>query len=540
MTTHTSTPWTTADSPTSGKPLNRRESTEVCVIGAGIAGLSVAYQLTRAGKQVIVLDAARVGAGQTSLTTAHLATAVDDRYYVLQEIHGEDGIRTIAESHAAAIDMIERVVTRENIRCGFTRLEGYLFLPPDGDARTLQRELAASHRAGLNDVTYLDRVPGTRIDLGPCLRFSRQAQFHPLEYINGLSRAIVRERGRIFSDMRVTEIAGNGESDGGNGGGGRGGGASGQSARMRISTEGGVIIDAADVVIATNSPIGGFVGIHLKQSPYATYAIAIRIPTGSVPRALYWDTGESDGGHGDAYHYVRLFSSEDSNGGFASSSREDLLIVGGEDHKTGEADDGEIRFARLEAWARERLGVTGDVIHHWTGQVMEPVDGVAYIGRAGDDDSHTYLVTGDSGMGMTHGAMAGLILTDLILGRENPWANLYDPSRKRLQTAPTWLKENFDVAVQFAKRFIGGELTSLEALAPGEGGVVRRGLHRIAAYRDLNGLVHERSAVCTHLGCPVSWNPTEKGWDCPCHGSKFDPYGKVTNGPATEDLKRAG
>lgn len=536
MTTRTSTPWTTANGPTSGKPLNRRESTDVCVIGAGIAGLSVAYQLTRAGRQVIVLDAARVGAGQTSLTTAHLASAVDDRYYVLQEIHGGDGIRTIAESHAAAIDTIERIVARENIRCGFTRLDGYLFLPTGGDVRILQRELAASHLAGLADVTYLNRVPGTRVDLGPCLRFGRQGQFHPLEYIRGLATAIVRERGRIFSDLRVTEIEREGEGDGG----GR------KSAGMRVSTEGGLIIDADDVVIATNSPIGGFVGIHLKQSPYATYAIAIRIPAGSVPRALYWDTGESDGGlgghvgHGGAYHYARLFSSDDSNGGYASASREDLLIVGGEDHKTGEADDGEARFARLETWARERFGVTGDVVHHWSGQVMEPVDGVAYIGRAGDDDSHTYVVTGDSGMGMTHGTMAGLILTDLILGRENSWAELYDPSRKRLQTAPSWLKENFDVAVQFAKRFIGGELTSLDALAPGEGGVVRRGLHRIAAYRDKDGLVHESSAVCTHLGCPISWNPTEKGWDCPCHGSKFDPYGKVTNGPATEDLKPVG
>ncbi|HYG65040.1 MAG TPA: FAD-dependent oxidoreductase, partial [Thermoanaerobaculia bacterium] len=214
----------------------------------------------------------------------------------------------------------------------------------------------------------------------------------------------------------------------------------------------------------------------------------------------------------------------------------DVLIVGGEDHKTGQADDTKERHVRLEAWARVRFPRMGPVDFTWAGQVMETIDGLAFIGRNPMDKDNVYIVTGDSGMGMTHGTIAGILLTDLILGRDNRWATLYDPARKTLRAAGEYAKEALNMAAQYSDWVTGGDVGSTDEIAPDSGAVVRRGLAKVAVYRDANGVLHERLAVCTHLGCIVSWNTSEKTWDCPCHGSRFDRFGKVLNGPANRDL----
>jgi Rieske Fe-S protein len=249
--------------------------------------------------------------------------------------------------------------------------------------------------------------------------------------------------------------------------------------------------------------------------------IAARVAAGSVPRALYWDTA-------DPYHYVRL----------RRLPGHDLLIVGGEDHKTGQAHDGDERLARLEAWAAQHFPELERIEFRWSGQVMEPVDGVAFIGRNAGDADNVYVATGDSGMGMTHGTIAGILLPDLIAGRESPWAALYDPSRKALRAPLEYAKENLNVAAQYAKDYLGaGEIASPDDLAAGEGGVLRRGFAKLAVFRDEQGSVHECSAVCPHLGCIVQFNAVEKTWDCPCHGSRFDSHGRVLVGPASRDLE---
>jgi Rieske Fe-S protein len=216
----------------------------------------------------------------------------------------------------------------------------------------------------------------------------------------------------------------------------------------------------------------------------------------------------------------------------------ELLVVGGEDHKTGQADDAGRRYARLEAWARERFPVIDDIAFRWSGQVMESIDGLAFIGRDGGSEQ-VYVVTGDSGMGMTHGTIAGMLLADLILGRENRWASLYDPTRTRLGAAAEFLKENVNVALQYAD-WVAGADGSLDAIPCGSGAVVRRGIARVAVYRDDGGTVHQLSATCPHLGCSVRWNSSEKTWDCPCHGSRFNARGHVLNGPANRDLAPHG
>jgi len=254
--------------------------------------------------------------------------------------------------------------------------------------------------------------------------------------------------------------------------------------------------------------------------------IAARIPRGTLTHALYWDTL-------DPYHYIRL---QEVDPLLDTRRTEELLIVGGEDHKTGQADDAEERFKRLEEWTRQRFPSIGNIEFRWSGQILEPVDYMAFIGRNPGTDQHIFIATGDSGNGITHGTIAGILLTDLILGRPNPWSKLYDPSRVTLRATPSFLRENVNVAGQYTDWVSGGDVDSYDNIAPGAGAVVRRGMKKIAVYRDDQGSIHELSAVCTHLYCIVAWNSIERTWDCPCHGSRFDPYGRVVNGPAITPL----
>ncbi|RPI01148.1 MAG: FAD-dependent oxidoreductase, partial [Zetaproteobacteria bacterium] len=249
-----------------------------------------------------------------------------------------------------------------------------------------------------------------------------------------------------------------------------------------------------------------------------------------VPTALHWDTL-------DPYHYVRIqpLSPEAGLTEPSGSEGQDVLIVGGEDHKTGQAEVQADPYARLESWTRLRFPMIREVKYRWSGQVLETIDGLAFIGRNPLDAPNVFIVTGDSGMGMTHGTIAGILLTDLILGRENPWAKLYDPSRKTLQALGRFLNENLNVAVQYGDWLTGGDVDSPAQIKPGAGAVIRRGLTKMAMYRDEQGALHEHSAVCPHLGGIVHWNDAEKTWDCPCHGSRFDRRGGVLNQPENRD-----
>jgi len=496
-------PWMASARGTRRTPLAEDLTADVCIVGAGIAGLSTAYQLTREGKSVVVLDDGEIAGGETGRTTAHLTHAMDDRYVELERLHGEKGARLAAESHTAAIDAIERIVRDERIECDFLRVDGYLFVPPGEDRALLERELEAAQRAGLTRVELVSRAPIAHYDTGPALRFPRQAQFHPLSYVTGLVQAILRDGGRIYTGTHVDAVEGGDEA--------------------YVGTSSGHRVRAGAIVVATNAPINSRVLIPARQGPYRTYVIGARVPRGSVVRALYWDTA-------DPYHYVRMA------GDLTNVSPSELLIVGGEDHKTGQADDAELRYERLESWARERFPDIDGIEFRWSGQVMEPVDALAFIGRNPLDKPNVFVATGDSGQGMTHGTIAGLLLADLIQGRENEWATLYDPSRVTLRAVGELAKEDLNFAAQYVDWMTRGEVSSLDAIPPDTGAIVRRGLIKVAVYRDERGELHERSAVCTHLGCIVGWNSGEKTWDCPCHGGRFDCYGRVVNGPPKHDL----
>jgi glycine/D-amino acid oxidase-like deaminating enzyme/nitrite reductase/ring-hydroxylating ferredoxin subunit len=482
--------------------LSSNATADVCIVGAGIAGLTTAYLLAREGHKVIVLDDGPIAGGETCRTTAHLVSALDDRFYNLERLHGAAGARLAGASHVAAIDAIERIVGDERIDCDFTRLDGYLFVPPGDDFRQLDRELAAAQRAGLMGVTLVERAPIESFDTGPALCFSRQGQFHVLNYLQGVAAAAKRAGARLHSGTRAIKIEG--------------------GKQARVETARGVV-SAGALVVATNSPVNDLVAIHTKQAAYRTFVVGARVPRGTMPQILAWDTA-------DPYHYLRLQRLDE---------RDDVLIVGGEDHKTGQANDGDERFARLEAWTRERFPTATRFEFRWSGQVMEPVDGLALIGRNPLDSDNVYIATGDSGNGMTHGTFAGMLLTDLIAGRDNPWARLYDPSRKTLGAIKEFVKENMNVAVQYGDLVTPGEVDDVSKISRGQGAILRRGLAKVAVFRDEQGQLHERSAVCTHLGCVVQWNALEKTWDCPCHGSRFHVDGHAVNGPAIEALGRA-
>ncbi|HKO30354.1 MAG TPA: FAD-dependent oxidoreductase [Nitrospiraceae bacterium] len=493
--------WMTTATVPSFFKLTANEQAEVIIVGAGIAGLTTAYLLGQAGKSVVVLDDGPIVSGETERTTAHLVTALDDRYVDLERLHGEKGAQLAAESHRAAIDQIEHIVHKERIDCDFERLNGYLFVPPGESTGILDRELAAAQRAGLLDLHMVLRAPFSSFNTGRTLCFPHQAQFHPLKYLAALSRAIIRDGGRIYTETHVAKIEG-GES-------------------ARIETMDGRTVTAGAVVVATNTPVNDLLAIHTKQAAYRTFVIGAAVPTGSITKGLYWDTSAP-------YHYVRLCRS--------ASIGMDVLIIGGEDHKTGQADDAENRYQRLEQWARTRFPMMTAIEFRWSGQVLETVDGLAFIGRNPLDEPNVYIATGDSGNGMTHGTIAGMLLTDLIQGRDNAWATLYDPARKTLGALNTFAKESLNMAAQYTDWVTSGDVTNDLLIPPGSGAVIRRGLKKFAVYCDDAGQRHERSAVCPHLGGIVAWNHSEKTWDCPCHGSRFDRFGKVVNGPAITDL----
>jgi glycine/D-amino acid oxidase-like deaminating enzyme/nitrite reductase/ring-hydroxylating ferredoxin subunit len=482
-------------------PLTQNTNAEICVVGAGITGLMCAYFLAKEGKNVVVIDDGEIGGGETCKTTAHITNVIDDRYYEVERLFGRETAKLACESETEAINAIERIIQEENIDCDFRRLDGYLFFTPDEKADVLQKEYESCVLAGL-DVVIEAKAPIDSFGNYPCLRFPNQAQFNPLKFLNGLCDAILKYGGKIYTGSHAESVE-DGE----------------QNAKVILSSK--VEITAGDVVVATNSPISDYVKMHLKQAPYMTYVIGFTVPENYIEDGLYWDDAEP-------YHYIRkYFDGED-----------DILIIGGEDTKTGQEENPDERFECLEQWANEHFPMIDLVKYKWSGQVMEPVDALSFIGKDPEMENHVYISTGDSGMGMTHAAISGMLLRDLILGRENKWAEIYDPKRVTLSAANEFIKEGANAVSQYVDYITPGDKSSIDDIKNDDGAIIRDGLSKMAVYRDEDGRVFKYSAVCTHLKCIVQWNSEEKTWDCPCHGSRFDKYGVVINGPALTNLEK--
>jgi len=510
----TQSPWPSA-SPGADVPVELDLRVPIAVVGAGIAGLSVAYELARRGHRAVVVDAHGPGGGETHNTTAHLASVIDDRFVHLEDWIGADGARLARESHAAAIDRIEETIARHDIPCGFRRVDGHLFAAPGRDKEDfLLAEWAAARRAGHTGAEWLDAVPlaGSALEGCPCIRFPNQATFDPGLYLNGLAEAVRGLGVPIFTHTRVTGWKREGKV-------------------VVLETERGPRIAAGRVVFACNDP---FVRLRYftVSTPYRTYAAAYEVAAGSAAAeedGLFWDTE-------DPYHYVRFAPHPDGSG-------RRMVIVGGEDHKTGHSPEHgtmEEAWGHLDAWTRVRLPFAGSLLRKWSGQVLETLDGLGLIGADPKEEGRVFLVSGDSGMGLTHGTLAGPLIADLIEGQQNDWARIYDPGRFPWKRAAHYLAENADIVAQYGRHLLPpASATTFPTGSNGSshGVIVRRDGEKIARARTEKGEVCELHAVCPHLGGPLTWNEAEGTWDCACHGSRFDAEGEVVNGPATSPLR---
>jgi glycine/D-amino acid oxidase-like deaminating enzyme/nitrite reductase/ring-hydroxylating ferredoxin subunit len=486
-------------------PLHQNLKFDVCVVGGGIGGISTAYLLQKSGKKVCVLDSQQIGMGQTARSTAQLSTVLDHRYYQLEHLHGLAGAKLAAESHLSALQLAQEIIHSEKIDCDFSMVPGYLFLGKNDSESILTKERAAAVRAGLTRTTLLHSIPGLTFKSGPALCFPNQIQLHPLKFLEGLLNAFTENGGQVFTKSPVTEIQ------------------SGEPAQ--VLTDLGYNISCQHVVVATHTPINDTFAIHTKQSAYRTYVIAAAIPKNKIPCMHLWDTEEP-------YHYVRVQENSDS-------LTHDFLLIGGEDHKTGQEKHPEEAYKKLDSWMRARFPEAEEIRHKWSGQIIEPVDGLAFLGNNPLDNKNIHVITGDSGNGMTHSLIGARLITDQILNHTNEWEKIYQPSRKSLRALPTFLRENANVALQYSDWMSAGDVGDENDIQKGEGAVVRKGAHLIACYRDEHGNTHSYHAICPHLGGIVRWNSLEKSWDCPCHGSRFDKHGRVIDGPACTSLKPA-
>ena len=470
---------------------------DVAIIGGGITGLTAAILLKERGKSVAVIEKDRVASGESGHTTAHLTEAIDARYYYVARAFNKDAARIVAQASRAAIEQIASFIDRLSIDCRFHRVPGYLYTESRNKVAELKKEAAAASEAGVS-ARFVEEVPLPFPTRGAVV-FDNQAQFHPREYLLALASRIPGDGSFLFDETFVTSIK-------------EGQPCVVETAAGRITAE--AIFQASDV------PIAGFNSVFMKDAPYRTYAIAYRSDE-KHPEGLFWDTA-------DPYHYTRW--QETDQGTF--------MIVGGADHKVGQETDTESCFDELTEYVSQRFGIEDPPDYRWSGQVIESADGLPFIGRSGE----IFVSTGYAGQGMTFGTVGGMIVADLITGRPNEWADLFDVKRMHARGA---MKDLVTENVDFPRRIIvdriarrNVETKDLFDVKAGEGKIVSVEGRKLAVHRDEGGRLHAVSSVCTHMKCDVAWNLAEKTWDCPCHGSRFGVDGGVIHGPAHEALQK--
>lgn len=490
--------WVATSQPTDYPTLAPDVTVDVAVIGAGITGITTALLLKETGATVALVDAGRVAAGATGYTTAKVTSLHGLVYADLLESFGEEGARAYGDANQAALERVARFVQERRIDCDFARRPAYTWTEDPGRVADIESEAEAAGRLGLPaSFTTETDLP---FDVRAAVRFDDQGLFHPRKYCLALAAAVPGDGSFVFEQTRVTDVS------------------TGDPCTVR--TERGDL-RAGHVVMATLLPFLDRGGFFATCHPTRSYALAVRVE-GPTTQGMYLSADSPT-------RSVRPHTTGDDT----------MLIVSGEGHKTGQDEDTTRRYSALEQWVRDRYPVRS-VEHRWSAQDFVPVDSVPYIGPLSRGSGNLYVATGLKKWGMTNGTLAAMLISDAILGRANSWASFFDANRVNLTTAGTELvKENLNVA----KRFVGDRLSSLTApsvddLKPGEGGVVRAGSERVAAYRDGAGTIHAVSPVCTHLGCHVTFNTAETSWDCPCHGSRFDVDGRVISGPAVKDLQR--
>ncbi|KAL6712235.1 hypothetical protein ACN47E_000112 [Coniothyrium glycines] len=504
--------------------LDRDLEADVCIIGAGISGVSTAYELVTRGLNVILIEGREVLSGETGRTSGHLASDLDDGYTAIAKKHGDKGAKAAAESHTWALNRVGELSKQLGIDCEYRQLPGYDFsqYPKSdteehaSDIRSLIEDGQKARELGLSteykEGFKLRGWQGT-IDQSDAVIYSHQATFHPTKYVVGLLEFLKQQSNfSCYTNTRCVdmeekgiEILGMGHKD------------------VFVKTADGHTIKCADAVEATCVPLQKL-SVIAQEEFYRTYCIAIRVPKGSVEDALFYDSAE-------VYKYVRLT---------ACDEKDDYMVVGGGDHKVGQGDT-VAPFTKLEEWTRARFPQATTIDYKWSGQIFEPVDYMAFIGK-NQGNKHIYIITGDSGNGLTHGVLAGKLIADSITEQPNSWIAAYDPKRvvSIAKSLGSMISHDLQINAQY-KRFAQTDITDIEDLVPGEGGVLNTTISGkpLAVYKDEGGQVHKFSALCPHLKGVVCWNSTEKSWDCPVHGSRFSKDGIQLCGPAKMGLEPA-
>ena len=492
--------WSSTDFLPSYPALTEDIQADVAIVGAGITGLSTAYHLCRAGKKVVILEQWQVGKGTTGSSTGNLYAPIDERLSSILSKHGEDTLKAVAASRLAAVDFIEQRVQEFNIDCEFHRVPWHLFTTPDtkGQNSEVEKELEAVNTAGLSATTTPPSAFPFPIE--KLLSLEGQAQFNPLKYVQQLAKALEAEGCIIYEHSQVLAVE------------------DGEPCTARTK-QGSVTAD--HVVMATHSPKGIY-AVHTAMESYREYVLAVQLKGELPPAGIYWHVQS-----GPQYS-IRPYREGDQA----------YLLVLGQPYKVGTKTNHEELLAQLEAYLRAHFDVAS-IQYIWAAQNYKPADNLPYIGTS-PLEKRTYIATGFSADGLTYGTLAGMIVSDAILGKENPWAKLYDPTRfTPLASAKKFAKENMTVAGHLLKDYLFyGEADEMAEIKNGEGKTIKLDGDHLAAYRDEEGRLHIVSGICTHMGCVVHWNDGEKSWDCPCHGSRFSVDGKVLEGPAYTDLAK--
>jgi glycine/D-amino acid oxidase-like deaminating enzyme/nitrite reductase/ring-hydroxylating ferredoxin subunit len=486
--------WQGTTTETSFQALTGFIETDVVIIGGGITGISAAMLLAKGGKRVVLLEAHRVGSGTTGCSTGNLHVLPDQYLQQIGRKWGRETAAAVVASRGQALQLLEGAVAEFGLDCDFQRQPHYLLARDEAQQEQIEAEHAAALAAGL-EATLVEGVP-LPFPTGKSLRIEGQAQFHPLRFVQQLSAAIASESCCIFENSPVLEI---------------------DSKKMAVKTPTAEVRGAV-ILMATHTP-KGFNVLHTELGPYREYGIAGPLPDAEVPEGICWTLEEPS-------HSIRAYEEKGSP----------YLIIIGEKHKTGQHGHEEY-FRRVEEFAYRRFGLER-IDYRWSAQNYRPADDLPYIGRTIAAEN-IHIATGFGTNGLLYGPLAAMIFADALLERPNPWASMYRGTRLTPKGAGKFIEENVDVAMQYLKDYLtGAEKEKLQDVPLGGGKVVELEGKRIAVYRDEQDNWSAVSPVCTHLGCIVHWNAMEKSWDCPCHGSRFNPDGSIIEGPALQALGR--
>ena len=473
-------------------------SYDVLIVGAGITGITAALMLQKAGKQCIVSDSYTPGFGTTGGTSAHINTFADTTYAEAESAFGKEGAQLFADAVNEGFNIIKDNVNLYKIDCDYETKTGFVYAETDDEVKQLDDIYTGTQKVGVS-ISYAENVP-TPVEIKKAVALPNQAQFHPLKYLQAIQEQFIKLGGIVVNYTQIKKI----EQSGG---------------LFKVTTNNNPITARA-VIYATHMPPGINL-FNLRCAPYRSYVLGVKLTDDKYPEALVYDMQEP-------YHYLRTHEIDGQK----------LLIVGGNDHKTGH-EDAEKAFEDLEKYVRKYYNVSS-VKYKWSSQYYVSVDGFPYIGQMPSEPKGVYCATGYNGNGMMLGSISAKILSDLIIGNDSKYQKIFSPARiKPIDGFTEFVKENADAAYHFvADRFNIHETDSLKRLKPDSGNVVEVNGQKIAAYRDSAGKIHALSPVCTHAKCIVNWNQEEKSWDCPCHGARYDINGEVLTGPARKELQQ--